>query len=118
MIYLECKTNKLASITWKVCYYHSNNIIDPLNYASCDELYAANTCRNITDRDGWQIFTSPSELKSSMTHYVKMAKTGGCMGCFASSGSEAIRSFTKYYFKGNLLFKTPIDNLLLNASNK
>ena len=117
-IYLECRTNKLASIAWKECYYQSNNIINPLNYASCDELYAANTCRNITDRDEWQIFPSPTELKSSIMHHVRVVKTGGCIGCFASTGNEVIRPFTKYYFKGKLLLKFSVLSHLLNARNK
>ena len=105
-IKLKCRTNKLAVITWKDCYYHNDDILDPFIYASCEELYAANTCNNIPDENEWVIFPSPTELKplleSSLRHYVRMPKTGGCIGCFASSGNENIRSFTKYYFKGNL----------------
>ena len=57
-------------------------------------------------KNNWIIYPSPTELKSSLKsslrHYVNVPKTGGCIGCFASSGNETIRSFTKYYFKGNL----------------
>lgn len=106
LIELECRTNKLASFIWQDCYYHSDDIYDPLIYASCEELYSANTCRNIPKKNNWIIYPSPielkSSLKSSLRHYVTAPKTGGCIGCFASSGNETIRSFTKYYFKGNL----------------
>ena len=107
-IKLECRTNKLATFTWQDCYYHSDDIYDPLIYASCEELYAENTCTNIPEKNNWVISPSPTELKSSLkswlVHFVRVPKTGGCIGCFASSGNETIRSFTKYYFKGNLPF--------------
>ena len=113
LITLECKTNKLAAITWKDCHYHSEDIFDPLIYANCEELYAANTCKNIPNKTNWKIFPSPTELKPSLKslliHYVSEPKKGGCIGCFASSGNENIRSFTKYSFKGNCLSMFSMD---------
>ena len=108
LIELVCRTNKLASFIWLDWYYHRDDIFNPLIYASCEELYAANKCRNIPKTINWVIYPSPTEskssLKSRLRHYVNVPKTGGCIGCFASSGNETIRSFTKYYFKGNLSF--------------
>ena len=98
---LVCKTNRLAYITWKECYYHSDDIYDPLNYASCEELFAANTCENIPYGKDWFNFNFTTEFKSLLMYFVSVPKAGGCIGCFASSGNETIQSFTKYSFKGD-----------------